>query len=102
MKLDITDQLSVIPFTSEDAQALFELTDESRASLRKWLPWVDRIQRVEDTRQFIRFAEMDKEAQKRLIGAIKLDNSIIGVAGFNEFDWTNRMAKIGYWLGSEI
>lgn len=101
MKLHITDQLSVTPFTIEDAQALFELTDESRESLRKWLPWVDRIQRVEDTRQFIKFANMDREAQTRLIGAIKYNHTIIGVAGFNEVDWTNQIAKIGYWLGFE-
>ncbi|MEK4564362.1 GNAT family protein [Alkalihalobacillus sp. FSL R5-0424] len=101
MKVHITDQLIVAPFRVGDADALFRLTDQSRESLRAWLPWVDRIQRVEDTRQFIEFAEMDREAEKRLVLAIRYNNTIVGVAGFNEIDRTNQIVKIGYWLGAE-
>lgn len=101
MKLQISEQLVVAPFESKDAEALFELIDQSRTSLREWLPWVDRIQGVEDTRQFIEFAKIDREAQKRLVGAIKSNNMLVGVGGFNEMDWSNRIAKIGYWLGAE-
>ncbi|PFG06339.1 GNAT family protein [Bacillus sp. es.034] len=36
---------------------------------------------------------------KSLTTAIVYENEIVGVAGFNELDWSNKVAYIGYWLG---
>lgn len=36
-----------------------------------------------------------------MITVILFDGKIVGVAGFNSINWSNKTAYIGYWLGEE-
>ncbi|MBP3951692.1 GNAT family N-acetyltransferase [Bacillus suaedae] len=84
-----------------DAEQLFELTDQSREHLREWLPWLDTNTKVEDTLNFIK-ASMKNYAEHCGINTVILyKGKIVGVAGYNEIDWINKIAYIGYWLGKE-
>lgn len=82
-----------------DAERVFSLTEESRAYLREWLPWLDTMTEVEHTRKFITHC-LQMDANKRsLHTVVSFKGEIVGVASFNEIDWSNRVAYIGYWLG---
>lgn len=81
-----------------DAERLFEITDQSREYLREWLPWVDETKTVDDSLQFIKNAFLLHAERKSLTAGIFYKKELVGVAGFNTFDWVNKVGNIGYWL----
>lgn len=81
-----------------DAVRLFQLTDRSRIYLREWLPWLDDTNSVYDTRNFIKHSRDGFSRHKNMNTAVVYKDKVVGIAGFNEFDWTNRSGSIGYWL----
>ena len=55
-RLDIGPDLSLELLTLDHAEALFGLTDANRDHLRVWLPWLDEVRNIDDTRRFIEIA----------------------------------------------
>ncbi|MBD8070045.1 GNAT family N-acetyltransferase [Bacillus sp. PS06] len=98
-KIDENVSLKLIELT--DADRVFELTDNSREYLREWLPWLDFTQNVEDTKEFIRGTLKGYSENSSLTTAILFNGEIVGVAGFNSLNWSNKTAYIGYWLGKD-
>lgn len=97
----INDQLTLCILSGRDAPALFELTEQSRDYLQKWLPWVQETKSVEDSMQFIKASLLGYEQRKSLTAGIFYKHSLVGVTGFNTLDFTNYVGKIGYWLASD-
>ena len=97
----INDELSLRLLEIQDASAIFTLVDQSRDYLRKWLGWVDGTKTVQDTEKFIQITIEGFSARRSLNAAILYKGEIVGVAGYNEFDWTNKIAYIGYWIGED-
>lgn len=85
-----------------DAEELFNLTDSSRDYLREWLPWLDMTTKVEDTIKYIKQSVKDYAENKSMNTIILFKGEIVGVAGYNKIDWTNKIAFIGYWLGKDF
>ena len=96
----ISPQCSLVPLELRDADELFRLTDDNRDYLRQWLPWLDSIKRVEDTRAFIRAVQAQAAQNNGAQLAIRLDRGIIGVIGHHQIDWRNRFTSLGYWVGA--
>ncbi|WP_174733211.1 GNAT family N-acetyltransferase [Mesobacillus harenae] len=99
-KIDETISLKLIDFN--DAERIFELTDKSRNYLREWLPWLDFTTKVEDTKEFIQNSLKGYAENKSLTTVVLFNGEIIGVAGFNTINWSNKTAYIGYWIGEEF
>ncbi|WP_208591457.1 GNAT family N-acetyltransferase [Gracilibacillus suaedae] len=97
----IYENLSLKLIDQRDAETIFDLTENSRDYLREWLPWVDVTVKVEDTREFIQSSLKGFADNKSLTTVILYHGEIVGVAGFNSIDWSNKIAYIGYWLGAE-
>ena len=97
--IPVAEQFALVPLELSDADELFELTDTSRGYLREWLPWLDNIRRVDDTRAFIRAAQAQAAQNNGAQLAIKIDGCIAGVVGHHQIDWRNRLTSLGYWLG---
>lgn len=95
---EITIQLAEVRY----AEQIFKLTDESRRYLRNWLPWLDQTKTVQDTENFIRQSLRDFAEQKSVNTVVFYRGEVAGIAGFNEIDWDNRIAYIGYWLGERF
>lgn len=85
-----------------DAEELFKLTDASRDHLRTWLPWLDKTKTKDDTVEYIKFSKKLYAENKGMNAVILYNGEMAGVAGFNELDWTNGIAYIGYWLGADF
>jgi ribosomal-protein-serine acetyltransferase len=77
----VNERLQLIPLEASDAAELFSLTDANRSYLRNWLPWLDSICRVDDTRAFIRAAQLQIGRNNGGQLAIKFDGRIAGVIG---------------------
>lgn len=97
----IDDDLSLKIIELRDAEKVFELTDNSREYLKEWLPWLDFTTTVEDTKAFIKTGLKNFPENKSLNTVILFKGDIVGLAGFNEINWSNKTAYIGYWLGEQ-
>jgi ribosomal-protein-serine acetyltransferase len=90
----------------DDAAQMFALTNANRNYLREWLPWLDAIEGVNDTQNFIRHTRQQAidragfvAAIWELGGAAQIEKDrIVGVIGLNKIEWQNRIGYIGYWL----
>ena len=99
--IEISKDIRLTPLVDADAGALFALTDANRGRLRQWLPWLDRVRCVEDTRAWIRTTEMQASRNDGARFAIRVGGHIAGVIGHHRIDWPNRQTSLGYWLGEE-
>ncbi|MFD2045681.1 GNAT family N-acetyltransferase [Ornithinibacillus salinisoli] len=99
---DIDEEISLRSLVGQDAIALFQLTDRSRHYLREWLPWVDDTVNINDSREFIANSHQLYEKRIGLNAGIFYKGMLVGVAGFNSFDWRNQIGFIGYWLGVDF
>lgn len=98
----IDEDLSLKLIELRDGEEIFELTNNSRAYLREWLPWLDTTVNLEDTIKFIKMALKGFAENKSLNAVILFKGEIVGVAGYNNINWANKTAYIGYWLGGEF
>ena len=97
--IPVSERFSLAPLELNDAEELFALTDANRTYLRDWLPWLDNIRRIDDTRAFIRAAQAQVAQNNGAQLAVKLSGRIAGIVGHHQIDWRNRLTSLGYWIG---
>ena len=100
LTIPVTDGCRLAPLAPADADELFALTVANRGHLRRWLPWLDSVRRVEDTRTFIRAAREQAARNDGIQLAFRVEGRIAGVIGHHHVDWRNRATSLGYWLGA--
>lgn len=95
-------RVTVRPYHEDDASALWEAVEESRATLRDWMPWVNDYQAPEDTLAFIRRARARWSLREDLVMVVfeRESGRLLGGSGLHRIDWTIRRFEIGYWLRS--
>lgn len=97
----VDEDLSMRMLNAGNAEELFQITDRSRTYLREWLPWLDQTKTVDDSLQFIMNSFQVYAERKGMTTGVFFKGKLAGVAGFNKFDWSNRIGYIGYWLDIE-
>src|SRR4051794_12381570 len=95
----INEDLSLKLIDSRDAERVFDLTNNSREHLREWLPWLDITTKLDDTKSYIKGCLKGFSENRSMSSVILYKDEIVGVAGYNEINWSNKTAYIGYWLG---
>ncbi len=98
MKFQITDDIELRVLQPQDASILFELINQNRLYLRKWLPWLDQNTTVEHSRSFINTIENQSQAGKGFACGVFYESDLVGMCGFHETDFVNQSIAIGYWL----
>ncbi len=83
----------------QDAMQLFTLLDQSKESLKEWLPFIDSNKSVADTEAFIKSTMKQFSDNNGFQAGIWSDDKIAGVIGFHQINWNNKSTSIGYWLG---
>lgn len=99
LTIRVTDGCWLVPLDLADADELFALTDSNRGYLRQWLPWLDSVRRLDDTRTFIRAAQAQAARNDGVQLALLVDGRIAGMVGHHHIDWRNRSTSLGYWIG---
>lgn len=99
--IQVNDALTLRMLTARDAEDLYRITDESRENLRQWLPWLDHIRTTDDSMNFIKDSFQLYNDRKGITAGIFLEGTLVGVIGFNELDFRNKIAYIGYWLAKK-
>jgi ribosomal-protein-serine acetyltransferase len=95
-----SERLIVRPYHEHDAQALFEAVGESRDHIRPWLPFADKHQSVEESRDWIIHQEAEWLTREDLVLGVweKTIGRYLGGAGLHPKSWERRCFEIGYWL----
>jgi ribosomal-protein-serine acetyltransferase len=96
---EVTPQIEIRLFQERDAEACYAAVERNRASLREWLPWVDRALSVDDIRNFITtIAIPQDEANNGPHCGIWVAGEFAGSIGCHAIDWSNRNCSLGYWV----
>lgn len=88
------------PLAPEDAPAVWEAIEESRAHLAPWLPWVHRENSLDDERAVIvRMRERWLLRQDLTMGIFERETGrYLGGSGLHRINWDLRIFEIGYWI----
>lgn len=101
MKISIRENIYIRMLTPNDAQQVFDVIDQNRTYLRKWLPWVDGT----DSPSVIdgvlhKWEEQYKQGSDNVFG-IFMNEKYIGNIGLHDIEPDNKKAVIGYWLAEQ-
>lgn len=101
MILTVKDNLVMRNLTAEDAAEVYEVIDNNRVYLRKWLPWVDGTDSPTVIENVVEMWERQlTEGSDRVFG-IFMDGRYIGNIGLHNIDKVNKNGMIGYWLAEK-
>lgn len=95
----VNEEMTLRMLTARDAEPLYKLTDQSRDNLKKWLPWLNDMNSVDDSLQFIKNSFQVYNNRKGITAGIFWNEKLVGIIGFNDLDFKNKIGYIGYWLG---
>ena len=96
----VDDEVFLRLHEERHTEELFRLTDENRAHLRPWLPWVDATTSPEETRKYIR-GMLQKLAEGKEYGFdILYQGELVGAIGLR-VSHEAKEAEVGYWLSPE-
>lgn len=96
----IGERVLVRNYRREDAGQIWEAIDESRDSIRQWLPWEGQHQDQNDTLEFVVRAMARWILREDLsLGVFLKDRGrFLGGTGLHRINWSARSFEIGYWL----
>lgn len=96
--LKITPSLVLRELEMDDTPAIFRAIDSQREHLGRWLPFVESTRTIDDSRAYVQSVVDGTE----LIFSLRLDDILIGIAGFKETDRNENHTEIGYWMREEF
>lgn len=100
--LRVDNETELRQFLIADAEELFALTEKNRTYLRKWLPWIDASQSVNDTLSFIYKSQKQARSNQGIETAISWNGQIVGAIGLNSLDWQSKKCNLTYWIDQDF
>ncbi len=94
------ERVVVRPYRESDAQDMFEAVGESREHVRPWLPFADKHQTVEETRDLlVHWIAKWLLREDFLVGVWgSTTGRYVGSSGLHPRKWEIGYFEIGYWL----
>jgi ribosomal-protein-serine acetyltransferase len=92
--------IRLIPFQQIHAGSLYRLIAYNRPHLEPWLPWIRGVRSVQDAKAYITRSQMAYAGGQQIHFGIWYGNLLAGSVTVERIDPTNRLAELGYWLGS--
>lgn len=99
--LKVDHEIELQLFQRHHALQLYQLVEENREHLRKWLPWVDSMVSPYDFEAVIPvWLNQIAENSAYNLGIV-YKGELVGSIGLHQIDWYNKMASIGYYLAKK-
>ncbi|MDA2938597.1 GNAT family N-acetyltransferase [Acidobacteria bacterium AH-259-A15] len=98
----LDEDTELLLLKEEDVEELYALTNRNREHLRYWLPWVDSIQSISDTKRYITSSVRQFADDNGFQAGIWFQGRLVGIIGYHGVDWVNRSTTIGYWVGDSF
>lgn len=102
MTIPVDKELKLEFLEEPHAGALFNLIDSNRIHLRQWLPWVDSMKTVENTRAYIINCKKQFDEGTDYGFCIMYQDKMAGRIGLHHINRQNRIGEIGYWLADGL
>lgn len=97
----VGEHITLRPWQESDAPAFFALVDRSREHIRRWLPWPDGYQSVDDAKLFMRHQAAKWLVREDLaMGIFDHAGNLLGSTALHPKDWRVPSFEIGYWIGA--
>ncbi|MCD6354950.1 MAG: GNAT family N-acetyltransferase [Prolixibacteraceae bacterium] len=84
------------------AEIIFNTIDRDREYLKKWLPFVEHINKISDAELFVKSLVNQPSLKKDEMFSIWYKDEFAGLVGFKDTDWVNRKTELGYWLAEKM
>jgi RimJ/RimL family protein N-acetyltransferase len=87
----------------EDAPAIWEMVEASRAHLEPWMPWVHEHRSPEFSQAYVRRMQGKWTLREDFVMGIfrEGDGRMVGNTGIHRIDWSVPSMEIGYWVRPE-
>ena len=102
LELPVNEFITLRQLQPEHAPALYSQLDQSRKSLRRFLPWVDYNTNQEHSLRFIEMMLRKAEDQEAIAFGIWVGEQLGGVVDLHSWDHLLDKAEMGYWLGEKF
>lgn len=99
--LKVDHEIELQLFQRHHALLLFQLVEENREHLRKWLPWVDSMVTPYDFESVIPIWLNQIAENSAYNLGIVYKGELVGSIGLHQIDWYNKMASIGYYIAKK-
>jgi len=99
--LKVDHEIELQLFQRHHALKLFQLVEENREHLRRWLPWIDSMTTLFqfDTIIPVWLNQFAENSAYNL--GILYKGELVGSIGLHQIDWYNSTASIGYYLAKD-
>ena len=94
----LSDTITLKRIKLSDTRIIHESIDQNRDFLKKWLPFIAYIHKIEDTKLFISILLEKKGPEQSETFTIWHKDNFAGLIGFKDPDIINHRTEIGYWL----
>jgi ribosomal-protein-serine acetyltransferase len=101
VSITVNDDLLLRTYEEGDAQALFQVIDQSRQHLHPWMEWVDKTTKQEHSLEYIQCALHEQKRQEALVLGIFYNGKIIGGVGMHSWNMSTKRAQVGYWISKD-
>ena len=98
MLIKIDDTISIELIDEKHTQSIFNMVNENRNYLRLWLPFVDRMQTVDFTQNFVKGTMLRNKEGNEFAFVIFENDKMVGRVGVYKIDTLNKIGEIGYWI----
>ncbi|MCP3932946.1 MAG: GNAT family N-acetyltransferase [Bacteroidetes bacterium] len=86
----------------EMCDALFDIINDQRSYLGKWLPWVENIHTITHAKAFLYDAVRYNQGGQRFTTFIFFKNELVGSVSLVRINKEQRKGELGYWLSREL
>ncbi|WP_421385216.1 GNAT family N-acetyltransferase [Bacillus salacetis] len=97
----VDEEISIELLQQHQKEELFELVDENRDHLRKWLLWVDKRKSSEDFVPIIPMWIHNYADHNGFDAGIRFNGELVGMIGLHYIDWKNSTTSMGYFLSEK-
>jgi len=102
MTFKIDHQTHIELINESHSESIFNIVDTNRSFLRKWLPFVDKMQSVEFAENFVKGTIQRNKVGNEYAFVIIENEGLLGRVGIYKIDQENKIAEIGYWLAENV
>jgi ribosomal-protein-serine acetyltransferase len=97
----VDNEIEIELLQQHHKEELFNLIDENRDHLRKWLLWVDKRKSAEDFEPIIPIWITNYAHNNGFDAGIRYNGKLVGMVGLHYIDWKNKATSIGYFLSEQ-
>ena len=99
--IPVDEEVRLVQLQPDQADRLFELTDNNREYLGEFLPWPLHVKSVDDSRKHIE-ETLEKRAQDTgYTYGIEYKGEIVGDISLRNLNDTQKAPEIGYWISPD-